>query len=197
VSAPEAAASSAPARALRLGECQPDIIELSDYCCSGAALRSTAAEYGATLPDFGRLARAPALLTLCVRPGRWLLLSAPPRTPPAQEPWYRRCAQPPAAVELSSALATFVLAGPATRAVLSRGCRLDLDAAVFAPGHAAATIMGQVAVTLAALPAATLLLTPASTARHFREWLAAAARSFDLTPLAGVSFPDLCGERSL
>lgn len=196
MSAPDTAATDA-GRALRVGACQPDIIELADYCPSGAALRSAAAEGGTILPDCGRLARAAGELTLCVRPGRWLLLAAPARAPRGPPPWYRRCAQPPALVELSSALATFVLAGPGTRAVLSRGCRLDLDAPVFAPGHAAATIMGQVAVTLAALPAGILLLTPASTARHFSEWLAAAARSFAVTPLAGVSFADVCGERSL
>jgi heterotetrameric sarcosine oxidase gamma subunit len=194
VSAPDTAATAG--HALRLGECEPDIIELADYGPSGAALRSAAAEDGTLLPECGRLARAPGELTLCVRPGRWLLLAAP-LTPRAAQPWYRRCPQPPAIVELSSSLATFVLAGPATRAVLSRGCRLDLDGSVFAPGHAAATIMGQVAVTLAALPAGILLLTPASTARHFREWLAAAARSFEVTPLAAVPFSDVCGERSL
>jgi sarcosine oxidase, subunit gamma len=194
VSAPDTATAG---RALRLGECEPDIVELADCCPSGAALRSAAAAGGTILPDCGGLARTPGELTLCVRPGRWLLLAAPPLTPRTQPPWYRRCAPPPAIVELSSALAAFVLAGPGTRAVLSRGCRLDLDAAVFAPGHAAATIMGQVAVTLAALPAGMLLLTPASTAQHFREWLAAAARSFDVTALAGVTFSDVCGERSL
>ena len=48
--------------------------------------------------------------------------------------------------------------------------------------------MAQVAVTLAVLPAGVLLLTPSSTARHFQEWLAAAARSFDFTLLPGVPF---------
>ena len=150
------------------------------------------------LPDCGRLARAPGELTLCVRPGRWLLLAAParaPGSPAALVPALRAAAGPSSSCPRHSPRSCSP--GPAARAVLSRGCRLDLDAAVFAPGHAAATIMGQVAVTLAALPAGILLLTPSSTARHFSEWLAAAARSFAVTPLAGVSFADVCGERSL
>ena len=57
--------------------------------------------------------------------------------------------------------------------------------------------MAQVSVTLAALPAGVLLLTPASTARHFREWLTAAAAPFALAPYTEMSFPELCGDESL
>ena len=133
-----------------------------------------------------------------MRPGRWLLLAAPLARPAAAAPWYAALrAAAGRVVELSSALATFVLAGPGARAVLAAAAGSTWMRQSSRPASAAATIMAQVAVTLAALPAGMLLLTPASTARHFREWLAAAARSFAVTPLAGVSFADVCGERSL
>jgi sarcosine oxidase subunit gamma len=86
------------------------------------------------------------------------------------------------------------LAGPAVSDVLARGCRLDLHPAAFLPGSAAATSMAQVSVTLARLHAGWLLLTPSSTARHLREWLAAAARPFGLLERGNVNVAALSGE---
>jgi sarcosine oxidase subunit gamma len=195
VSAPEPSSAAGRLTGVRLYGCPLDVIELSAYEGRGAELGRIAATHGAPLPPFGRSTAAQARLSLCVRPERWLLLSAPATA--AAHTWQSLCSGQAAVVELSSALSAFLLAGVAARTVLTRGCRLDLDPEVFRPGHAAATIMAQVSVTLAALPAGVLLLTPASTARHFREWLAAAAAPFALAPYTEMSFPELCGDESL
>ncbi len=152
---------------------------------------------GAALPPFGRVTIAAGHISLCVRPGRWLLLSAPAAPGAAALTWQGLCRDVAAVVELSSGLSALLVAGTAARTVLTRGCRLDLDPQVFRAGHAAATIMAQVSVALTALPAGVLLLTPASTARHLREWLVAAAAPFVLAPYGEMSFSELCGDELL
>jgi len=197
VSAPELSSDAGRLAGVRPYGCPLDVIELSAYEGRGAELGRIAAAHGAPLPPFGRSTAARARLSLSVRPERWLLLSAPGAPAAAAHTWPSLCSGQAAVVELSSALSAFLLAGVAARTVLTRGCRLDLDPEVFRPGHAAATIMAQVSVTLAALPAGVLLLTPASTARHFREWLAAAAAPFAPAPYTEMSFAELCGDESL
>ena len=125
---------------------------------------------------------APSLLVLSVRPGRWLFISPLSAAGAAAQHWSATAGGQGTVVDLSSALSCVLLCGARAREVLARGCRLDLDPALFVPGCAAATLMAQVAVTLAALPAGMLLLSPASTARHFREWLIATARPFGIAP---------------
>jgi sarcosine oxidase subunit gamma len=182
VSAPEPApASDAPPR-ITLGTRPTDVVELAALRNRVHVLKALAGRRGITLPAFGRIAAAGDTLALCVRPERWLLLTAPESPGIAAATWQAACAGCGIAVDLSCALAALQLAGPDTRATLARGCRLDLDPRVFPTGHAAATIMAQVAVIIAALPAGMLILTPASTAQHFREGLAAAARPFGLAP---------------
>ena len=197
MSAPELSSDAGRLAGVTLYGCPLDVIELSAYQGRGAELERIAAAHGAPLPRFGRSTAAQARLTLSVRPERWLLLSAPGAPAAAARTWQSLCSGQAAVVELSSALSPFLLAGVAARAVLTRGCRLDLDPEVFRRGHAAATIMAQVSVILAALPAGVLLLTPASTAQHFREWLTAAAAPFALAPYTQMSFAELCGDESL
>jgi len=47
------------------------------------------------------------------------------------------------------------------------------------------------------LAAGWLLLTPATTARHFREWLSAAAGPFGMASRTGVTVATLSGELPL
>ena len=197
MSAPELSSDAGRSAGVRLYGCRLDVIELSAYEGRGAELGRIAAAHGAPLPPFGRSTAARARLSLSVRPERWLLLSAPGAPAAAAHAWQSLCSGQAAVVELSSALSAFLLAGVAARTVLTRGCRLDVDPEAFRRGHAAATIMAQVSVILAALPAGVLLLTPASTARHFREWLAAAAAPFAPAPYTELSFAELCGDESL
>jgi heterotetrameric sarcosine oxidase gamma subunit len=197
VSAPEPKTDAGRSAGVRLCGCPLDVVEVSSYAAPGGELGRIAAAHGAPLPPFGRSTRGEERLCLCVRPERWLLLSAPAAPGAAAQAWQTLCSGHAAVVDLSSALSAYLLSGAAARAVLTRGCRLDLDPEVFRPGDAAATIMAQVSVILAALPAGVLLLTPASTARHFREWLTAAAAPFAPAPYTELSFAELCGDESL
>ena len=139
-------------------ESAPAIVEIG---APGASADGTA------LPEFGRCAAtASGGLVLCVRPGRWLVLGAAAVT------------EEYVAVDLSSAYRVLHLAGPAVREALARSCRLDLDPRVFPEGCATATLIAQVSVILAARPSGFVLLTPSTTARHFCEWIEAAARPF-------------------
>jgi sarcosine oxidase subunit gamma len=177
-----------------LGACPADVVEIAARAGRAGELRALAASAGLTLPAFGRIARAGDTLALCVRPERWLLLTAPATPAPAAARWRQACAGVAAAIELSSGLAALHLAGPNARELLTRGCRLNLDPELFAVGHAAATIMAQVASILVAVTSGILILTPASTARHLREWLAEAAHPLGLAPRADVTVAALLGD---
>jgi heterotetrameric sarcosine oxidase gamma subunit len=191
VSAPEARGVMSPAAACDLASCAVDIVEVAAFRGRASELPGIARDLGLELAAAGRVMPGAARLSLCVRPGRWLLL-LPPDSPGAQAAlWQRACAGVAAVVDHSSGLVALHLGGPEAAEILSRGCRLDLDPEVFPPGSAAATLMAQVSVILARLPAGLVLLTPASTARHFREWLTAAGRPFGLMPGADVTVAEL------
>ena len=195
MSAPESRGNSAALPGVRLGSCVTDVVELIALRTRARELETIAAGRGLSLAARGAARHSADRLALSVRPGRWLLLS--PRTPAGvtAADWATACAGAGAVVDLSGGLAALALSGPAAREVLARGCRLDLDPLEFPCGRAAATIMAQVSVTIAALPAGLLLLTPSSTARHFREWLVAAAQAFGLAPLADVTVAGLSGDQ--
>ncbi|HEY0766386.1 MAG TPA: sarcosine oxidase subunit gamma family protein [Steroidobacteraceae bacterium] len=184
------------ASGIQLGFCAADIVEIAALHGRARELENIARGRGPNLPAFGRVADASGKLALCVRPERWLLLSPPASPGVTAALWQSACAGVGVAVDLSSGLAALHLAGPQVCEVLARACRLDLDPQVFPAGSAAATIMVQVSVVLAALPSGLLLLTPSSTARHFREWLAATAKPFGLTPRSDVTVAVLSGDEA-
>src|SRR4029077_7244428 len=161
---------------LSLASLPADIIELAALRERTQVLKALAARRGLAFPAMGWIAAARDTLLLCVRPERWLLLTAPGPPGSALSLWRVPCIGCAAIVELSSGLTALHLAGPAVSDVLARGCRLDLYPEALGPGSAAAASMAQVSVILARLPGGWLLLTPSSTARHLREWLAATAR---------------------
>jgi heterotetrameric sarcosine oxidase gamma subunit len=187
--------SSSPA-GITCATVRTDIIELAALRERTQVLRALAARRGLPLPALGTTAAVRGNLLLCVRPQRWLVLSAPAAGGAALGHWRGACAGSAAAIELSSALAVLHLAGSAVPEVLARACRLDLHPGAFAPGSAAATLMAQVSVIIAARPTGWLLLTPSSTARHFREWLTAAAGPFGFAPAASVTVGSLSEERT-
>jgi heterotetrameric sarcosine oxidase gamma subunit len=186
--------SGLEAPGIRLASCAADIVEIAALHGRARELESIAGARGLDLPAPGRVAVASDQLALCVRPERWLLLAPAASAGATAALWQAACARVGAAVDLSSGLAAWHLAGPQVREVLSRACRLDLDPQVFPAGSAAATIMAQVAVILAVLPSGLLLLTPATTARHLREWLASTAKPFGLVPRADVTVAVVCGD---
>jgi heterotetrameric sarcosine oxidase gamma subunit len=193
VSAPELVAG--PGAGVRLASYPADIVEIAALREGARTLRDVAAARAESLPACGRITHAARGLILSVRPERWLCIYPPAAAGVSARSWQAACAGCAAAVDLSSALTGLYLSGRVVREVLRRGCRLDLDPQVFPAGTAAATFMAQVPVILAALGAGLLLLTPSSTARHLREWLAAAAKPFGLMPLAGVTVASLSGEK--
>jgi heterotetrameric sarcosine oxidase gamma subunit len=186
-------ATSAPSQATRtavgvlLASCAIDIVEIAALRGRAAELERIASQRGLALPVLGRVVGQRGVarqeverVAVSVRPARWLLLTSPGAPGEAASSWQAACAGAGVAVDLSSALSAFHLAGPASVEVLARGCRLDLDADAFPLHTATATIMAQVSVVLARVASGMLLLTPATTARHFHEWLTAAARPFGL-----------------
>lgn len=179
---------------VRIADCAADIIELAAYRGGAAALAAVAAERGTPLPALGQVERVAGGLGLAVRPGRWLLLFAPGEPSCLAGSWQQACSGHAAVIEHSAALRAFHITGEATREMLKRGCRLDLDPPGFPSGSAASTIMAQVPVTLAALGGGVLLLAPSSTSRHVHEWLMAAARPFGLGSLANASVVLRSGE---
>jgi heterotetrameric sarcosine oxidase gamma subunit len=184
VSAPES-----PAVVLR--SCAADIVEIAALRAADGAPARFADPPGRTLPACGQVALRRDGVALAVRPGRWLVLSAPAAAGVAAAAWQSALGESAAVIELSAALTALHLGGKGVRPMLARGCRLDLDPGVFAPGAAAATVIAQVSVTLAALRDGLLLLTPASTAQYFEEWLASTGRPFALVRQPGVTVASL------
>jgi sarcosine oxidase subunit gamma len=179
-----------------LAEVLVDLVELAPLRERMQVLKALAARRGLTLPEHGHIVTARDSLVLCVRPQRWLLLSAPAPTGVAAGRWQEACAGTAAVLDCSSALLALHVSGPGSREALARGCRLDLDGAMFPAGTAAATLIAQVSAIIAALPSGFLLLTPATTGRHFREWLSAAASPFGLASSASVKVSALSGENT-
>jgi sarcosine oxidase subunit gamma len=193
VSAPETA-DAAGIPGVRLAACPADVVELAAYRAHGSQLGQLAAAQGVSLPATGRCTAFDGRLALSTRPQRWLLLMPPGPPGGAAARWSEALTGVGAALDLSGALAAFLLAGPAVREMLARGCRLDLRPQAFPTGSAAATIMVQVPVTLTALAAGVLLVTPASTARHLREWLLETAGPFGLGAAFETSVQHLGGD---
>jgi len=187
---------SAPEAGIALAACPADLVELVAFRKRDGDLGQLAAGRGLTLPGPGEIVARPEGLTLSVRSGRWLLLSRPVAPGESANRWaeasHGRCA----VVDLSSAMAAFLLWGPAVGEMLARACRLDLEPGAFPAGRAAATIMVQVPAILARLTPGMLLLTPATTALHLREWLVDASRPFGFALAADATVSELCGESS-
>jgi len=180
------------AEGVRISRCAASVLEICAARGGDDALRAHALGQGLEWPGVGRAAAGAQQLVVCVRPARWLLLEPPGSDAARAERLRSWSAAAGAVVDLSAGLAALCMQGARVPDVLARGCRLDLDPRVFAPGHAAATIIAQVPVTLASLPAGLLLLTPASTARHVVDWINTAARPFGLMPQSSISVAGLC-----
>lgn len=187
---------SGPEAGITLASCRADVVELVAFRARATDLARLAAGRDLALAAAGAAAARSGRLTLSVRPERWLLLTTPAAAGESAALCQEMCRGSGAVVDLSSALAAFLLAGPAVCEMLARACRIDLETHAFPKGRAAATIMVQVPAILAQLTAGMLLLTPATTARHLREWLVETSRPFGLALAPDVSVSALCGESS-
>ena len=83
-------------------------------------------------------------------------------------------------VDLSANRTTFELTGPRARAVLEKGCALDLHPRSFTPGTALATEVGDIPAILRKTAEETYRLFPrASFAEFLGRWLLDAMSEFD------------------
>jgi len=173
-----------------------DVVEVASLRDRVQVLKALARRRGVQLPDLGQVGFAGETLAICVRPERWLLVTPPAAPGTAAATWQAACVGCAIGVDLSSAFTALEVGGSEARALLARGCRLDLDREIFPAGRAAATLIAQVSVILVALPAEVLLLTPSSTARYFREWLSRTARPFGLRPEGDATVAAVSGDQS-
>jgi heterotetrameric sarcosine oxidase gamma subunit len=91
------------------------------------------------LPGPGRFDARPAATCMAFRPRTWLILGEIATAP-------RSIAA--VMVDQSHGKLVFLLEGQSARALLMRGCRIDLRDASFPQGAATTTVIGQITVTL-------------------------------------------------
>ena len=129
---------------------------------------------GVPLPlEANRVATMRQLRTLWLGPDEWLVTAPRGTTPDLMGRLARALAGRHAAVtDLSASRAVIEIAGPSARALLEKGCGLDLHPRAFAPGSCAQTLFLRLPVIIDQVTAAPLyrLFAPRSAAR----WLALA-----------------------
>ncbi|MBL8836130.1 MAG: sarcosine oxidase subunit gamma [Alphaproteobacteria bacterium] len=132
---------------------------------------------GLDLPPPGRAISGAEAAALWIAPATVLLVGAAAALEPVRARVPREIAT---ALDQSFGYAILRLAGAAARAVLAKGCRVDLDPGAFAPGQVARTIVAQVPTILHQADAAPTfeLIVPASLARSFADFLIEAAAEF-------------------
>ena len=110
MSGPESGSASGPPPGITCASLPADIIELAALRERTQVLKALAARRGLALPSVGWIITARETLVVCVRPERWLLLSAPNLPGAALAGWRTAGAGCAAAIELSSALTALYLA---------------------------------------------------------------------------------------
>ena len=156
---------------LRIERSEGDLVEVTARRGRGRDVIYAGRARDLHLPGFGAATWSDTYVAACTRPERWWIL-APVRPPNESAARIAGLLGTGAiVVDQSSGYVVFDLVGAGWRVLLTRGCRLDLDPGVFAPGHAAATTLAQVHVVLIPHPSGILVLAPSTYAQHFREWL--------------------------
>lgn len=145
------------------------------------AVRATAANAGIVLPAAPNATESRyGVVALWLGPGRWLAVMS--ETEPAALGRRLEAAFAAGAVvfDVSHARTVMRVSGPATRALLAKGCRLDLHPRVFRTGACAQTNIGHFTVLLHGVddnPTVDLYVSR-SYAASFWEWLTEAAVEF-------------------
>ena len=140
---------------------------------------------GVPLPmQANRVASMREVRTLWLSPDEWLVTSPEGAAPDLIGRLTRALADRHAqVVNLSASRAVIEIAGPRSRALLEKGCGLDLHPRAFAPGCCAQTLFAKLPVIidqLAATPAYRVFVRR-SAARWLAEWLIDAAAEFRFT----------------
>ncbi|MFD4970233.1 sarcosine oxidase subunit gamma [Streptomyces sp. NPDC058424] len=128
---------------------------------------------GAPLPGHcGATARSGPHATLWLGPDEWLVLSQSEGPALLAELLDALAGAPGSVVDVSANRTTLELTGPSARAVLEKGCALDLHPRSFGPGRALSTQVGPVPVVLWQTDEATYRLFPRSSfADYLARWL--------------------------
>jgi sarcosine oxidase subunit gamma len=148
---------------------------------AGAAARRIGELLGAALPtEPTTVAAAGRRFVLWLGPDEWLVLG--PDQPVAALVESLRgplAGGPGSAVDVSAQRTTIELTGPRARAVLAKGCPLDLHPRAFQAGRCAQTLVGRAQVLVwQAGDEAYRLLVRASFAGYLAAWLADAADEY-------------------
>ena len=139
---------------------------------------ATPAGLDLTLPPPGASATAGDLTALWIQPNAWLL-SAPRAGEGALLARAAPFAAAAALVDQSHGRCTLGLAGARARAVLAKGCRIDLHPRAFGPGRVAATQIAHLSCLLHQTAAdAYELIVFATLAANALEWLTSAAAEY-------------------
>jgi len=173
-------------RAVRLREIPfPAQVNLRADPADRYVMRRVAAALDADLPTAPNTATAAGIRQLLwLGPDEWLVVG-----PDGDARWIERAlrsalgappnAVPGSVVDVSAARAVLELHGPAARAVLEKGCALDLHPRAFRPGHCAQTLVSRAEVIIHQTADPTYrLLVRASYARYLALWLLDAMREF-------------------
>ncbi len=166
-------------------------VALAELCFAeqiGVRVRPPVAAYLAGVPlplEPNRVASMRELRTLWLGPDEWLVTAPEGTAPDLIGRITRALAGRRAMVsDLSSSRAVIEIAGRQARALLEKGCGLDLHPRAFGPGHCAQTLFAKLPVILDQLSAAPAyrLFVRRSAARWLAEWLIDAAEEFRFAP---------------
>ncbi|MFE7214382.1 sarcosine oxidase subunit gamma [Streptomyces sp. NPDC001698] len=135
---------------------------------------------GATLPGHcGATTRSGPHTTLWLGPDEWLVLSQSEGPELVAELLDALAGAPGSVVDVSANRTTLELSGPSARAVLEKGCALDLHPRSFGPGRALSTQVGPVPVVLWQTGETAYRLLPRSSfADYLARWLIDAMSEF-------------------
>ncbi|MFJ5894193.1 sarcosine oxidase subunit gamma [Streptomyces sp. NPDC093064] len=135
---------------------------------------------GAPLPGHcGAIARSGPHATLWLGPDEWLVLSQSEGPALLAELLDALAGAPGSVVDVSANRTTLELSGPSARAVLEKGCALDLHPRSFGPGRALPTQVGPVPVVLWQTGERAYRLLPRSSfADYLARWLIDAMSEF-------------------
>lgn len=165
------AAGEAPLRATLPAR---DIVQVMARRGREDALADTArSTFGLDLPRAGYTATGSDATAIWVQPDHWLF-TAPRGVEGALAARAAAAFAGLAAIaDQSHGRTTIAIAGPAARAVLARGCRLDLHPRAFGPGRAAATQIAHVGCLIHQIDEAPVfeLTVFATLAEPFFHWL--------------------------
>ncbi len=150
----------------------------------GLRVRQPVAAYLAGVPlplEPNRVASMRLVRTLWLGPDEWLVTAPEGAAPDLMGRITRALASRQATViDLSASRAVIEITGPRARALLEKGCGLDLHPRAFGPGCCAQTLFARLPVILDQLSAAPAyrLFVRRSAARWLAEWLIDAAQEF-------------------